>query len=402
MSRSQPPAMAFLNPNLNETGIKVASCVLPEIQRIILKFMIEDFLYFIYIDELDDTYDIDRDLYDIHIIREIRDRYSRDVDTLLFSDHTTKTCTNCIQAQILSMAGYDDLLDDIICTALEELDLTLKLKGSSEAPFIDEFINFVTSRSIKLKSVEMFPVSSKSVKEFTNPNRIKLLEFHSYEVSLYGSGFNQNIPTNYLSLKFVTVYSSFYAYLSNLFDSDLLNKLTSLTKLSVKVSGIDDLSEVEGVMERLQLVAPSLKHLYLNCEVFEHSAASCVDFLVPANTFIRKHKNLNIQFDVWFVNMSIQLYWRFDSKTQLSLPLHTAYPMDTKAVDAIEQWCSVPGFTALVAACRTPYSMLFPTNTEMIPFTRAINSTVSTVMLDDFSAEYEIVLEGFRSLKTLN
>ncbi|GMG49811.1 unnamed protein product [Ambrosiozyma monospora] len=75
--------------------------------------------------------------------------------------------------------------------------------------------------------------------------------------------------------------------------------------------------------------------------------------------------------------------------------------MDTKAVDAIEQWCSVPGFTALVASCPPSDSMLFPTNTEMIPFTRAINSTVSTVMLDDFSAEYEIVLEGFRSLKKL-
>ncbi|GMG49438.1 unnamed protein product [Ambrosiozyma monospora] len=325
--------MAFSNSNLNETGIKLASCLLPEIQHIILKFIIEDFLYLM--DSVDNTV-VTADTFDLLAGRDIDVRYRIDADTLLFSDHTTITCSNNIQAQILSMTGYDDLLDSIICMALEELELTLKLKESSKAIFIDEFVNFVTSRSVKLKSVEVFPIFYKSLK---NPYIFDLLEFHSDWVSLNWASIDQSNRINYLPLQFVSSISCSSSELSKLLNSDLLDMATSLTKFSVEVSGIDALSRVEGVMEHLQL-APSLKHLYLNCEVLENSIASCVDFLVEASTFIRKYKNLNIQFEILFINIPIRTYWRFGSKTQLSLPLHTSYPMDTKAVDAIEQWCS--------------------------------------------------------------
>ncbi|GMG40645.1 unnamed protein product [Ambrosiozyma monospora] len=72
--------------------------------------------------------------------------------------------------------------------------------------------------------------------------------------------------------------------------------------------------------------------------------------------------------------------------------------MNTKEADRIEQWCSVSAITALRVV-----SNIIPllTNTETITFTRTLSSTVSTMVLENISAEYEIVLDGFRSLKKL-
>ncbi|GMG40629.1 unnamed protein product [Ambrosiozyma monospora] len=161
---------------------------------------------------------------------------------------------------------------------------------------------------------------------------------------------------------------------------------------------MSDLSVLEGMMEHLQLGVPSLKHLYLNWRVTEQSAKLCDDFLVQANTFIRKHKKLYIKFDIYFPCLPIPTHWRFDSKTQLSLPFHTEHPINTKKVNIISQDCSVSGITSLTAR---PKFRPFLSNTPKIYFTRAINSTVSTLLLQKFSTEYEIVLDGFLSLKKL-
>ncbi|GME85754.1 unnamed protein product [Ambrosiozyma monospora] len=154
-------------------------------------------------------------------------------------------------------------------------------------------------------------------------------------------------------------------------------------------------------MEHLQLAVPSMKRLYLDFEDELDFDQDCVDFLVLANTFIRKHKNLYIHFDVMFLGSAIESCWIFDSNTQLSLPLHTPYPGYIEEIDRAEQWCSVSGLTSFKARTfETPMSFL--TNTETIPFIRAINSTVSRVQLKCFSPKYEIVLDGFRSLKQLS
>ncbi|GME82313.1 unnamed protein product [Ambrosiozyma monospora] len=146
--------MTISNSNLNskEIGIKLASCLLPEIQTSILKFIIEYFLCF---------------------INDI------DYNTVYFSDHTTITCSDNMQAQLLSMTRYDDLLDGIICMALEELDLKLTLNDDFDGIFVDEFINFVTSRSVKLKSIEVWAYEFDLARQFSNPNTLKLLESHS-------------------------------------------------------------------------------------------------------------------------------------------------------------------------------------------------------------------------------
>ncbi|GMG28323.1 unnamed protein product [Ambrosiozyma monospora] len=355
--------MAFLisnsNSNSNETGIKLASCLLPEIQRIILKFIIEDFLYFIYF--LDSPNGLIHHVFDVYGCSG----YYSD-----FFDETTLQCSANMQAQILSMTGHDDLLDDIICMALEEVHLRLTLGGcGGESPFIDGFISFVTSRSVQLKMVELSEYQLPSDKELANPNTMKFLEFHSDRLSLDCDISFLKSHANCHFLKFVSfLFFQSFRDLSELLDSHLLYKLTSLTKLSFQLHNTGNLSKVEGRMDHLQLAAPSLKHLYFTFTRSQESEESCVDFLVQANTFIRKHKNLHIQFDICFFWLPIGTKWRLDSKTPLSLPLHTAYPMNTKEVDRIEQWCSLHCFNHGARK---------------------------------FSAEYEIVLDGFSSLKSL-
>ncbi|GMF02039.1 unnamed protein product [Ambrosiozyma monospora] len=115
--------MTISNSISRETGIELASSLLPEIQTNFLKFVVQDFLCFIH---------------DRHYIIE-------DFDI-------TITCSWDIQAHLLSLTGYDDLLDDIICMAIEELGLTLIFKEiGRDGPFIEEFIKFVTSSSVQLK-----------------------------------------------------------------------------------------------------------------------------------------------------------------------------------------------------------------------------------------------------------
>ncbi|GME66558.1 unnamed protein product [Ambrosiozyma monospora] len=309
-----------------------------------MKFIIEDFLYFI-VDANDESH-----------IRHI------------------------FQAQLLSITGYDDLLDHIICMALEELDLTLKLAGDIATPLIDEFIKFVTAGSVQLKRLEMVSFNSKSVNEFTSPHRMKLLELHSGDVRL---DWNRNSITNYIPLNFVTCLSCGIADLSELLTSDMFNNFTSLTKFSICPFSMSELSRLEGMMERLQLAVPSMKQLYLVWLDYEVAGQSVVDSLVEANTFIRKHKNLNIQFHIRFAGHGdIRTYWRFDSKTQISLPLHTECPIDIKSeVDKLEQWCSISGIVGLSLSLYILGAIPFVTNTEMIPFIPAISSTVEVVYL---------------------
>ncbi|GMG41813.1 unnamed protein product [Ambrosiozyma monospora] len=273
--------MAFSNPNSNETGIKLASCLPPEIQLIIMKFIIEDFLNF------------------IAGPHQINEPYSTFGRTGFISDYTFKECSNIFQSQLLSITGYDDLLDHIICMALEELGLTLELAGVSHAPFIDEFIKFVTARSVQMKGLEMVSFNSKSVNELTSPHRMKLLELHSGEVML---DYKRNSITNYVPLNFVTCLFCDIADLSELLASGMLNKFTSLTKFSIWVFDMSEFSNLEEIMERLQLAVPSMKQLYLDCSDYRVTGQLVVDSLVEANTFIRKHKNLNIQFHIQFIS----------------------------------------------------------------------------------------------------
>ncbi|GME70423.1 unnamed protein product [Ambrosiozyma monospora] len=198
--------------NSTEAGIKLASSLLPEIQYVILKFTIVDFLCFMC-----------------------------SHNSKLLSEHSTIICSNHIQTQLVSMTGYDHLLDDIISKTLHEPELTLQLDARFDPPFIYEFINFVTSRSIQLKTVKLRPDGPDGpddddpVKKFNNPNTKKLLEFHSDEVSFLF--FNVPDYLHYINscyLKFVTSICWPAHEIPNLLDSHLLERLTSLTKLSFR------------------------------------------------------------------------------------------------------------------------------------------------------------------------
>ncbi|GME71508.1 unnamed protein product [Ambrosiozyma monospora] len=304
--------MAVSNPNPIETGIKLASSLVPEIQCIILKFVIEDFVCFI------------------------------EGITEAFSDHTITSCSNNVQAQLLSLTGYDDLLDDIICMAINELDLTLNLfdykRQHKHAPFIDEFINFVTSRSVKLKRVNVWTDFDSSVEQLTNPNTMKLLESHSDGVRLMF--FAHKIPTNCFYFNFVNILDCSLNEFSELLTWGS-NKLTSLTKFSVRLFDMRELSRLEKAMKHLP---PSVKKLYVHYSDFAGSEESYVDFLSQASTFITKHSHLSIQFDIFFTRIQIKTNWRLDSKKQIPLPLllPTTYPKNINEVDKIAQWCSVP------------------------------------------------------------
>ncbi|GME80312.1 unnamed protein product [Ambrosiozyma monospora] len=177
-------------------------------------------------------------------------------------------------------------------------------------------------------------------------------------------------------------------------DWDLISKLTSLNKISVRFLQTTDLSSLDDIMERLQRAVPSMKQMDVNFPECKGSEESCVDFLVQAKTFIKRHRKMNIQFDICFIGLTIKTHWRLDSKTGLSLPL-AEYPTNSNELDEMEQWCSIAGLTTLDTYAERNHSL------TMVPFTRATNSTVSTVILNNFSPEYEIVLGGFSSLKKL-
>ncbi|GME84024.1 unnamed protein product [Ambrosiozyma monospora] len=272
------------------------------------------------------------------------------------------------------------------------------------------FVNYNTGFSyegetiVKLKTVEVFGDEDGLAQRFTNPNIMKLLEFHSHYVRLSSNRFTfYKIPDNCFYLKFIN-HLWWPAYqISKLLEWNLVNKLTSLTTLSLRLDDITELSRIEEIMEHLQFTVPSMKIMYLEYTYTrgtEWSEDILTDILVQANTFVIKHKNnkVNIKFDITLSIYLIWTMWRLDSKTQLSLPRHTAYPMDTKKVDKIGQWCSVSGIIEIHAIAKSNTSF---TNSEPISFPNAINSTVSTVYLGSLSTKYEKLLDGFSSLKTL-
>ncbi|GME71118.1 unnamed protein product [Ambrosiozyma monospora] len=189
--------------------------------------------------------------------------------------------------------------------ALKELDLTLNLNGLGNAPFLDNFIDFVTEKSVQLSSIESLP--------------------------------DINLQINDFYFKFVNSFRWPGNDITDLHRSGLLSKLTALTEFSAELRQVEDISLLERILEDLQITSPFLKKFHLICCFHEVPEESYAQFLVRANNFIIRHKELDVQFDISFKDVEIGTHWILNSKTQFALPLDIAYPGDTKRIENIKQ-----------------------------------------------------------------
>ncbi|GME71645.1 unnamed protein product [Ambrosiozyma monospora] len=207
-------------------------------------------------------------------------------------------------------------------------------------------------------------------------------------------------PTNCLYLKSVNCLLWPPRELSTLLHWNLLSKLSSLTQFSVRVSYREDLFRVDEMMEHLKLATPSVRYLYLDCTDFSGPEESCVEFLVQAKAFIKKHQNnkLVIEFDISFYDIPIQTQWNIHSKWPSSLPLDIAYPKHAKDIESTAQWCSSPDIKGLSLEST---STAILKNTEMTPFLKVSNGTILNMVLKHFSTDYVLHLNGFDSLDRL-
>ncbi|GME76337.1 unnamed protein product [Ambrosiozyma monospora] len=251
------------------------------------------------------------------------------------------------------MTGYNNLLDDIICTAIGELDLTFDLYELGDVPFID----FVIAKSIQLNSIEVIMSTEEASDCLSNPNFMRLIEFHThvFRLSLY----NIKLSANHIYLKFVNSFS---------------------------------------ILNDLQTASPSLKRFHLICDFYNVPEQAYAGFLDQVNSFTIKHKTLDVQLDIYFSSIEVGSHWRLNSKTQFAIPIDTVYPNNLKDIEGIKQWCSASSIESL--DLRPRYKPV-QEKTKMVSFTEIPKSSVSTVLLNEFSAGYDVVLDEFLSLRTL-
>ncbi|GME75448.1 unnamed protein product [Ambrosiozyma monospora] len=270
----------------------------------------------------------------------------------------------------------------------------MKMIWSKHAPILDKFIHFVIEKSVQLSSIEVFMLNEDSDHHLSNPDIMRLVQFHTDVFCLRLS----DLRTKDFYLKFVNSLYWTCGDITDLHHSALLNKLTALTELFAEVRRMEDIILLESILKDLQTASRSLKRIYLRCCFYGVPEESYAGVLEQANSFILKHQNLNIQCGICFSDIEVGTGWRLDSKSEFALPINTVYPTNTKDIHSIKQWCSASGICDLnLNAKSTP----FPQNPETISFIKMSNSTVSTMTLKNFSTEYMLYLDGFSSLREL-
>ncbi|GME81172.1 unnamed protein product [Ambrosiozyma monospora] len=357
------------------TGITLSSQLPTEIQCIILKFVIARFLYF-----MNDTGDVPKTY-----IYDAIEKYTGSV-----------VCSDNMQAQLVSLMGYDFLLDNIICMVIEEVDLNLVLEN--ESPAFNEFINFICFKSVKLKSVELV-LSHKMINYYHDNSKILeviasnaknvvlkfcILEFHP-------------LPLCNVYFKFVTLMVWDGDGITELVPSQVLARFQKLKTVFV-LSYLEEMTSLRILMGKLQNRSHPIEKLIVQFydDEIPLNADIVADYLLNLGDAIKGNKNLNTELIIPFCGDEIDSRWKLESAKQFIPTKNLAYPVSTKDVENIEQLCRFPGIEYLQFL---PDS--YPEDLEIVPPIKIPSSTLSSLSCKHFHPKHRIVFEEFTSLKKL-
>ncbi|GME72086.1 unnamed protein product [Ambrosiozyma monospora] len=361
-------------------GILLASQLPTEIQCIILKFVITRFLYFIH-----DT-DEGNEAFIFYGLKE-------NVGSVF--------CSENIQSQLLSMMRYDCLLDKIICMAIEELNLGLvfgSLVSENESFAMDEFIDFVSSEPVQLKSVELFVKENNNYYR-ENPKVLQVISNHTENVILRLSTAKSlpppPLPPLYdVHFKHVSILVWHCGYLTDI--SLVLHRFQKLKTLFIYCFFVE-IPDLRNLMEKIQHMPHPIERLNIQFidEFIEEEMVA--EYLVDLGDVIKENKNLSIDFYVRFQGIEISSRWRLKSTNTFDPNVNLSYPLSTKQTDKIEELCRLPELKYIALNAHS-----YPESLETVSNIRISRSALTSLMVIQFCPQNNITFNECTNLKRLN
>ncbi|GME74622.1 unnamed protein product [Ambrosiozyma monospora] len=344
-------------PYPSSTAITLASQLPIEIQCNILKFVLLKFLFFIR--------DTDGKLDDGGI------SHDDDIYGLLGSLYGSRN----VQTQLASFIGYYDLLDDIICMAIEEAELYLVLLDFDDYPVNAKLIDFLSSRSVPLKSIVL-----KSANYYQPSwNLLKLIEFQCEKVHLTVTyeGFNSEIK-DAVWLKFVN--SLLWTdRVQSLKTSGIVDKFNDLIELTVHLYEVGEISLVEDILHGLEQKSHPLKELRIVMYPRARTKEIVSDFRTQLGNLITKNPKVDIQILIISPSFGFEYQWRLSSRLLPIPAFDLIYPLSVEEVDTLETKCRAPGLNHL------SFHGLECDECDMIKIS---NSTIRSIHIDSFSLDH--------------
>ncbi|GMG55542.1 unnamed protein product [Ambrosiozyma monospora] len=199
-------------------------------------------------------------------------------------------------AQFVSMLGYNTLFDAILSMAVQELDFDQSIFSSIH---FNELTNFIFLRSLQIKSLQIV-IDFDDAKPYSEPNILRLLEFHSRKVVCVCS-----IATDRITPVEVPKYSDYLKFVNSLkwtrvpftalYRSGVLSRMHLLTELVINLRNQSDITMLNDIIE-----APWFKmstKLILKFDSNEGDDAA--EYFFQLNGILQRNKELDITLDIY-------------------------------------------------------------------------------------------------------
>ncbi|GME77708.1 unnamed protein product [Ambrosiozyma monospora] len=298
--------------------------------------------------------------------------------------------SNIIQAQLISLIGYDDVLDDITCMAIEEAELYLMFQGFDKYPHNSKLINFLSSRSVSLKSIEL-----KSGARFRQPssNLLKLIKFQSERVHLlvtYEGVYSEIKDAVWLKLVNSLNWTD---RVQGLKTSGMVYKFNDLIELTVHLYEVGEISLVEDILHGLEQKSHPLKELRILFYPIGITEESISDCWTQLGNLITKNSKVNMLIFISFESSNgASSDWKLRSRIPSFPPGVLKYPVTTEEADNLEKWCRVSGLNHL---------SLHTSEDDISPVIHIPKSTIRSLILSYFSVHHKISFDISINLKQL-
>ncbi|GME78659.1 unnamed protein product [Ambrosiozyma monospora] len=254
---------------------------------------------------------------------------------------------------------------------IEEAELYFELFGFDKYPINKKLINFLSSRSVSLKSI----VLNSGNYYQPSSNLLKLIEFQCEKVYLVVEEVFYFEIKDAVWLKLVNSLN-WTDRVQGLKTSGIVDKFNDLKELIVYLYEVGEISLAEEILHDLEQKCHPLKQLRI--AIYPSGRINEIVSDYQLSNLIIKNPKVDIQILITSPSFEINSEWKSSSRLLPIPAFDLKYPLSVEEADTLETKCRAPGLNHL---------SLHGSKNDKCPMIKISNSTIRSINIDSFSLD---------------